>query len=156
MLKLRLQRTGRKGHAQYRIVVTEHTAPPKSGSLELLGSYDPHLKKLAIKEDRLNHWISNGAKPSATLNNLLIKEGIIKGDKMVSWKPKKKEEVIEKPSTVVKPTAPKTEETPKEAEPENKEQSEVVEPQAEQQKEEAPIEEAKEDKPEEKLEVKSE
>jgi ribosomal protein S16 len=55
--------------------------------LEILGSYNPHTKDLDVKADRINHWISMGAQPSATVNNLLIDKNIIKGDKMVASKP---------------------------------------------------------------------
>ncbi|MBI5401348.1 30S ribosomal protein S16, partial [Candidatus Wolfebacteria bacterium] len=48
--------------------------------------------ELKVKEDRIKYWLSVGAKCSATINNLLISKGIIKGEKIKTWRPKKKTE----------------------------------------------------------------
>ena len=43
MLAIRMQRTGRKGHAMFRVVVQESRLTPTSGRVvAMLGSYDPH------------------------------------------------------------------------------------------------------------------
>ena len=52
MLNIRLQRTGKKGQAHFRVIVVEHTKKPKGEFLELLGSYDPHMKKFVVKKDK--------------------------------------------------------------------------------------------------------
>jgi small subunit ribosomal protein S16 len=91
MLKLRLQRTGKKGQAYFKVIVTEHTKKPQGKYLELLGSYDPHKKNLEVKIDRIKHWMSKGAQLSETLNNLLVGRKLIEGEKVTVWKPKKKE-----------------------------------------------------------------
>ena len=90
MLKIRLQRIGKRGQAYFRFVVVEHTTKPKGRYLELLGSYDPHQKVLSAKGDRIKHWISKGAQLSATANNLLVGKNIIEGEKVKAWKAKKK------------------------------------------------------------------
>lgn len=90
MLKIRLQRTGKKGQAFFKVVVTEHTTKPKGKYLEFLGSYDPHAKKISVKGERVKHWLSKGAHLSPTTNNLLVGNGIIEGQKVQAWKPKKK------------------------------------------------------------------
>ncbi len=42
MLKIRLQRVGRKNDASFRVIVTESTKGPKAGNaVEVLGFYDP-------------------------------------------------------------------------------------------------------------------
>src|SRR3989344_3813914 len=82
MLKIRLQRIGKSGQAYFRLVVLEHTQKPKGRYLEDLGSYDPHLKVLNVKKERITHWISKGAQLSGTVNNLLINKGIIEGKKI--------------------------------------------------------------------------
>lgn len=92
MLKIRLQRTGKRGQAYFRVVVLEHTTKPKGKYLEFLGSYDPHKNKLSVKADRIKHWLSVGAHLSETTNNLLIGKGVIEGEKVKVWKPKKKKE----------------------------------------------------------------
>src|SRR3989338_6335054 len=90
MLIIRLQRKGKINKAYFNIVVTEHTVAAKGKYHELLGSYDPHLKSLNVKKDRIEYWISKGAQLSATIRNLFISKDIIKGEKVTSWKPKKK------------------------------------------------------------------
>ncbi|TSC71601.1 MAG: small subunit ribosomal protein S16 [Parcubacteria group bacterium Gr01-1014_38] len=92
MLKIRLARVGKRGHATFRIVVTEHTRPPKSGSLTSLGSYDPHTNTVRVDAERLKLYLSRGAKPSPTVHNLLVERKIIEGKKVAAWKPPKKEE----------------------------------------------------------------
>jgi len=83
MLKIRLQRTGRKHEPTFRIVVTESQNSTKSGkALEVLGSYDPRKKNEVIHADRVKHWISMGAQPSGTMNNLLITHNVIDGKKV--------------------------------------------------------------------------
>ena len=91
MLKIRLQRIGKKGQAHFRVVVLEHTTKPKGEFLELLGTYNPHQKVFAVKKERVEHWISHGAQMSPTVNNLLVNYKVMTHDKVPSWKPKKKE-----------------------------------------------------------------
>ena len=77
MLRIRFQRVGRKNDPAFRVVVTERRSKPKSGELEILGSYHPKTKENLLKKERILHWISKGAKPSDTVYNLLIAKGII-------------------------------------------------------------------------------
>ena len=98
MLKIRLSRVGKKGYAQYRIIVAEKTAPIKGKFVEQIGSYNPHTKDILVKEGRVEHWISQGATCSDTVYNLLVENNIIKGDKKFLTLKKKKgeEEKLEK------------------------------------------------------------
>lgn len=84
MLAIRLQRVGRKKQPLYRVVVSERSKDMYGDHLEILGQYDPHKKEAALKEDRIKHWLSVGAQASASANNLLIKAGILEGDKKKS------------------------------------------------------------------------
>jgi len=90
MLKIRLQRIGRKHEPAYRLVLTDSRNSTKSGkSLEILGNYDSrHGDKAAFKAERISYWISQGAQPSDTVHNLLISKKIIEGKK-VNKLPKK-------------------------------------------------------------------
>jgi len=92
MLSIRFLRTGKKNQPFYRMVVTDKKNPPKGGRfLEIVGFLNPFTKEKQIKADRVKYWISVGAKPSDTVNNLLIQEKIIEGEKVaVHGKPKKK------------------------------------------------------------------
>ena len=106
MLKIRLQRIGKKGQAHYRLVVLEHTRRPKGRYLEDLGSYNPHTKALNVKKERIEHWVSKGAQFSATANNLLIGKEVIKGDKVTVWKPRPKKKAGSAPAET--PSVPTT------------------------------------------------
>jgi small subunit ribosomal protein S16 len=88
MLRIRLQRMGRKKAPSYRVIVSERTKDPYAGGIEILGHYNPiaQPKILELKADRIQHWIANGAQPSETVHNLLVREGIISGDKQKSVK----------------------------------------------------------------------
>ena len=90
MLKIRLQRVGRKNFPSFRIVLVEHTRPVKGKFLELLGFYNPLLKQKGLKKDRINYWLSQGVNVSPTVHNLLAQEGVINDKKIKAWRPKKK------------------------------------------------------------------
>ncbi|QSH39432.1 30S ribosomal protein S16 [Candidatus Kaiserbacteria bacterium] len=81
MLKIRLQRIGRKNDPSFRVVVTEHTRGPKSEKhVDRVGFYNPKTKEQKLDEVRIKHWIENGAQASGTVHNMLVKAGIIKAD----------------------------------------------------------------------------
>ena len=86
MLMIRLQRIGRKKSPSYRLVLAEKARDTQGRATEILGTYNPILKEkpLDVKKDRIEYWLSQGAQTSATVNNLLLKEGIVKGDKAKS------------------------------------------------------------------------
>jgi len=111
MLMIRLQRTGRKNDASFRILVTEKARSAKTGNVvEFVGSYYPKTKDIQLKKDRILYWISVGAQPSDTLRNMLISQGVIEGKK-VNVLPKKTytKPVVEEKAPVV---APVVEEAP--------------------------------------------
>ncbi len=90
MLIIRLSRIGKKNQPIFKIVVIEKGKPPKGGRpLEFLGSFNPLTKKKGLKAERVKYWLSVGAKPSATVYNLLVSEKIIEGKKIVVHKKKK-------------------------------------------------------------------
>jgi len=85
MLKIRLQRVGRKHEPVFRIVVTDSKNGPKSGKfLEMIGSWDARRDNEVsqIKADRIKHWVANGAKLSDTLHNFLVDKKVISGKKI--------------------------------------------------------------------------
>lgn len=75
MLKIKLSRTGKKGYAVYRLVIQPARSKRNGKNLEIIGSYNPHLnpKKLTIKKERLDHWLSVGAQPTETVRRLIKK-----------------------------------------------------------------------------------
>ena len=96
MLMIRLSRVGKKKYPTYRIVIQEKSRDPWGKALEILGNYNPHTKDFACKEDRIKYWLSVGAQMSATVNNLLIKKGVIQGKKRKAAKLNKKKAQAEK------------------------------------------------------------
>ena len=93
MLKIRLQRVGKKHDPNYRVVLVDSRRAAKSGSfLEILGNYTPKKGEPQFKAERIREWISKGAQISPTLNNLLISKKVIIGRKISVFKPKKKKD----------------------------------------------------------------
>lgn len=77
MLVIRMQRTGRKGHAQFRVVVQDSRRTPTSGKVvALLGSYNPHAKTVSINKEKAAFYMNNGAQPSERVARLFKSEGI--------------------------------------------------------------------------------
>lgn len=76
MLVIRLSRTGRKKQASYRLVVAEHSAPIQGKFTEIVGHYNvTEGKKFVYDMEKINYWISVGAKPSDTVASLLKYNG---------------------------------------------------------------------------------
>jgi len=74
MLKIRLQRTGKKNQPRFRVVLINSKLAPKSGSfLEVLGYYDPINKKTDLKNKKIQDLIKNGAVLSKTVSELYKK-----------------------------------------------------------------------------------
>jgi len=152
MLKIRLQRVGRKHDPSFRIVLTDSKNGPKSGKfLEVLGHYDPKKDVRKVDGERVKELMATGAQLSDTVHNILISEKIIEGKK-INVLPKKSPIVSEKKDEEKKEDV--KEETPSESE--NEEKVEATEEVAEETKEETPTEEKKEEIVEEKEEVKEE
>lgn len=82
MLAIRLQRTGRKGHAMFRVVVQDSRRTPTSGKIVAqLGTYDPHTKAVTINGEKASFYLTNGAQPSPRAAVLLKTEGV----KLPNW-----------------------------------------------------------------------
>ena len=102
MLKIRLQRIGRRNNPSYRVVVVESSVAAKKGKpVELLGTHDTIRKTTVLNKERVQYWMTQGAKPSDTMHNILIKNGVIEGVK---------KNVLPKKSPVVKNEESETEE----------------------------------------------
>jgi small subunit ribosomal protein S16 len=82
MLAIRMQRTGRSGHAQFRLVVQDSHRSPKSGSIVYaLGSYNPHTKEISVDKEKAAFYLEHGAQPSSRVAVLLKNEGV----KLPKW-----------------------------------------------------------------------
>ena len=72
--RIRLKRFGTKRRPYYRVVVVDSRRPRDGRTLEEVGIYHPIEKEesqVSFKEDRIRHWLDNGAQPSATVRRLL-------------------------------------------------------------------------------------
>ncbi|MBU4223820.1 30S ribosomal protein S16 [Patescibacteria group bacterium] len=91
MLKIRLQRVGRKHDPSFRVVLVDSRRAAKSGSfLEILGVYNARKGEPQFDSERIKEWISKGAQLSGTVHNLLVRKKIIKAKKINVLPPKKK------------------------------------------------------------------
>ncbi len=75
MVTIRMARGGSKKRPFYKIVVTDARKPRDSGYIERLGFYNPRAQgqevRLELKQDRVNHWIKEGAQLSTRVSTLL-------------------------------------------------------------------------------------
>lgn len=76
-VKIRLARHGAKKRPFYRIVVADSEAPRDGRFLERVGTYNPlrDPAEVTLKNDRVRHWMEQGAVPTDTVKSLLKKEG---------------------------------------------------------------------------------
>jgi len=79
VVKIRLQRYGAKNNPFYRIVVADSESPRDGRFIEQLGYYDSvkYSAPVTVKEDRVQYWLSQGARPTQTVAGLLKKKGLI-------------------------------------------------------------------------------
>ena len=160
MLKIRLQRIGRKKRPSYSIVVAEHSQAVQGRSVERIGFYDPIVKPkvFEIDQDKLMEWIGKGAQPSSTVARLLKGSGV-KGmeryiEQMVDKKKKNQSDEEPKEETPVEEAAPEApaEEPKEEVKEEEAPAEDPVEAPVEEKVEEAPVEDPVEAPVEEKVE----
>lgn len=82
MLAIKLQRIGKKNQPSYRIVVQPKRSKLGGRYIDDLGWYHPITKKAEILVNRVDYWIKNGAKPTPTVHNLLVREKALKAPKI--------------------------------------------------------------------------
>jgi small subunit ribosomal protein S16 len=76
MLKLRLTRGGRKRQPSYRLILIKSDSRREGRPIENLGYYSPLTRQFVVNIERVKARLSQGAQPTQTVNNLLIKAGI--------------------------------------------------------------------------------
>ena len=82
MLAIRMQRTGRKGYASFRVVVQDSKFAPNSGRVVAkLGHHNPHTKDTQIDKEAAEKYLVNGAQPSPRVVRLFELEKV----KMPKW-----------------------------------------------------------------------
>lgn len=79
---IRFQRIGRKNDAAFRMAVLPKASGPKAGKyVDLVGTYNPKTKAMTVDGAKIKDWVSKGAQISPSLQNLLVKNGVIEGAK---------------------------------------------------------------------------
>jgi small subunit ribosomal protein S16 len=76
MIKLRLKKYGRKRQPCYRIVAMDSRTKRDGASIEELGFYNPLTNESHIKFQRIKIRLKQGAKPTETVYNILLKAKI--------------------------------------------------------------------------------
>jgi small subunit ribosomal protein S16 len=79
-VKLRMMRMGRRNRPYFRINAIDSRTPRDGKIIEKLGHYDPIEKDLSkqivLNTERVKYWLDNGAIPSDTVAEILLKLGI--------------------------------------------------------------------------------
>ena len=82
-VRIRLKRVGRRHRAAFRLAAVDRRKARDSKVIEELGMYDPHgvtdERRVRLKRERIEYWLSVGAQPSDTVRRMLEKNGIGKG-----------------------------------------------------------------------------
>ena len=75
---IRLKTMGTKKKIKHRIVVTDSKSPRNGRFIEEVGSWDPSKEpaNVRVKNDRVEHWLKQGAQPSDTVRSILKKVGL--------------------------------------------------------------------------------
>ena len=73
MVKIRLQRQGKKKAPFYHIVVADSRSKRDGKIIEQLGTFDPMTEPstVVIDKEKVEKWIKNGAKPTDTVKRLM-------------------------------------------------------------------------------------
>ena len=79
MVRIRFRRIGLKGQPSYRIVAADKEAARDGRFLEILGFYNPRTEPttLNVKEDRIYHWMQNGALPTESVAQVFKSAGVL-------------------------------------------------------------------------------
>jgi small subunit ribosomal protein S16 len=61
------------------LVAVDSRSPRGGSSLENVGTYDPRkgVEAVTLKEERIKHWLKEGAKPSRTVDEILRRAKIL-------------------------------------------------------------------------------
>ena len=78
-LKIRLTRLGDKKSPFYRVVVADSRSPRDGKFVEVIGTYNPLTEpaEIIIDAEKASRWLKNGAQPTETAKELLVKSGVI-------------------------------------------------------------------------------
>jgi len=71
---------GLRGQPSYRIIAADKESPRDGRFLEILGFYNPRTEPFTfqVNEERIYHWLKNGAQPSESVMKLFNSVGLTK------------------------------------------------------------------------------
>mmetsp|Transcript_42321 Transcript_42321/g.103719 ORF Transcript_42321/g.103719 Transcript_42321/m.103719 type:complete len:133 (+) Transcript_42321:77-475(+) len=97
MVRLRLQRFGRKNLPFYRIVAADSRSPRDGKCLEYLGTYNPipnrfDEKLITMNVQRIKYWLVVGAQPTERMAKILGSANILPASLNYRWRKTKKEQ----------------------------------------------------------------
>ena len=91
MLKIRLQRVGKKHDPAFRVVLTDSARAARSGSVnEVLGFYSAKREQTKLSGDKIKEWMAKGAQVSDTVHNILVREKSSRGRRKMFYLLRKK------------------------------------------------------------------
>ena len=79
MLRIRLNRVGKKKQPFYRIVVMDQRKARNSNYVEVVGHYDARRQPASInlKTERVQYWLGQGAQPTETVRSFLRRQKLV-------------------------------------------------------------------------------
>lgn len=79
MVRIRLRRVGLRNQPSYRVIAANSESPRDGKFLEILGNYNPRTEPftLDVKEDRVYHWMNNGAQLTESVERLFKSTGVL-------------------------------------------------------------------------------
>lgn len=89
MVRIRMQRLGRRHRPFYRINAVDVRTRRNGKVLENLGHYNPMdpdtSKQVVLKSEKIKAWIERGAQPSETVMDMLGNAGLLEGEMKAQW-----------------------------------------------------------------------
>ena len=75
MLAIKLKLIGKSGQHSFRVIVQEKRAKLQGKTVDDLGWFNPHSNQIKLNQERLKHWIGNGAQPTESAQKIIAKAG---------------------------------------------------------------------------------
>ncbi len=89
MVRIRMQRFGRRHRPFYRINAIDQRTRRNGRVLENLGHYNPmdpdESKQIVLKEEKIKAWLDKGAQPSDTIRDMLGKADLLGPKMKAEW-----------------------------------------------------------------------
>ncbi len=95
MVRIRMQRLGRRHRPFYRINAIDQRTRRNGRVIEPLGWFDPLAteegKMIELKGERIKYWLSQGAQPSETVEDLLAKHDLLPDKMKRAWEKRRED-----------------------------------------------------------------